>query len=823
MKKIFALLAGISATVALQAQQVRPATSGQIYNEIARLKNLTNVLYLAAHPDDENTRLLAYLANGQHINTAYLSLTRGDGGQNILGTEQGAALGLIRTHELLEARKLDGAGQYFTRAVDFGFSKNYKETFRHWNETQLAGDVVWVIRKFRPDVIITRFPPNEQAGHGQHAASAILAEDGFRMAGDKTKYPEQLEHYSAWQPKRLLFNSFRFGDRNTTSEDQFKLDVGQYSPVIGMGYGELAGISRSIHRSQGAGTPSTPGVQKEYFKLVAGEGVTNSLFDGIDITWGRVGRADIGTFIENILKQYDFNHPEKSLEDLLILRKEIRDVQDEYWREQKLEELDGIIMHTSGFMAELYTKQPETIAGANLPFTMRMLARAGMPVRVKYINWTTGDSTMNIRLKSDSLYTFERTIHIPDNTPVTEPYWLQYPATDGGHYVLSDNMLLGYPQTPNDLTATVGLEIGGEKFTVKVPLSYKKLDPVRGDIIEQLRIVPRASVAFTSGMFIADADGSVTTSVRVHPNKDMQNMHVVVFNDKMSASYYPLNLKKGIDTTIELKFTAAVLKDIKDDFYLSAGITEKEVQLKHSDLKRTQHMIQYDHLPTLQYFTNSSAKVLHRNWKVTAKRIAYVEGAGDLTDDILDASGLPVDVLKTADITAAKLKQYDAVITGIRIVNTDKHFPNLMPALMDYTRNGGTLIMQYNTLQDMSTTNFSPYPITLSSQRVTEEDAKIEFLQPQHRLLNYPNKITQEDFAGWVQERGLYFPTKWDDKYQPLFRMNDGDEKPLDGATLYAPYGKGHYVYTSLAFFRQLPAGNKGAIRLLMNMVSVGK
>ncbi|MCD6065027.1 MAG: family deacetylase, partial [Flavipsychrobacter sp.] len=297
MRRLFLPLAFLFSQFSF-AQQVRPANSAQIYNEIARLKNLTNVLYFAAHPDDENTRLLAWLANDQHIRTAYLSLTRGDGGQNILGTEQGAALGLIRTHELIEARKLDGAEQFFTRAIDFGFSKTHQETFKHWNEDQLVSDAVWVIRKFRPDVIICRFPPNEQAGHGQHAASAIIAEKAFHAAGDPTKYPDQLKYYGAWQPKRIVFNSFRFGDRNTITTDNIKVPVGQYSPLIGMGYGELAGISRSIHKSQGAGTPSTPGVQTEYFKHVAGEPMTNSLFDGIDISWKRVKNPEIDRQID---------------------------------------------------------------------------------------------------------------------------------------------------------------------------------------------------------------------------------------------------------------------------------------------------------------------------------------------------------------------------------------------------------------------------------------------------------------------------------------------------------------------------------------------
>lgn len=823
MKKLIALLSLAIAANTANAQQVRPAASATIYNEIAQLKNLTNVLYLAAHPDDENTRLLAYMANGQHIRTAYLSLTRGDGGQNILGTEQGAALGLIRTHELLEARKLDGAEQFFTRAVDFGFSKNYDETFRHWNKDLLTSDVVWVIRQYRPDVIICRFPPNENAGHGQHAASAILAEEAFKAAGDPSKYPAQLKQYGVWQPKRLLFNSFRFGNRNTTSEDQFKLDVGQYSPTIGMGYGELAGISRSIHRSQGAGTPSTPGVQKEYFKLVAGDSLSTSLFDGIDITWNRVNRPDIGVFIENILKRYDYNRPENSLEDLLILRKEISNISDAYWRKQKLAEVDNIILQCTGFMAELYTAQPQAIAGADIPFTLRMVSRANIPVRIKNINWINSDTSMNMRMKFDSLYSFTRSIHIPENTPVTEPYWMIDPSTDIAHFNIPSADLLGHSQTPNKLTVPVKLEIGQEQFVVNVPLSYKKLDPIKGDVIEQLRIVPELSVAFTSEFFVQNPDGSFTLSVRIRPNKDLKNMKLAIYNDALKDIIQPIHLRNGIDTIISFNISEADMSYVKGDMTFSAGLVFGERSIKQYGMTRTQHIINYDHLPTLQYFTPAKAKVVKADWKITAKRIGYIEGAGDLTDDILQTLGVKVDILKESDITATRLQQYDAIITGIRIVNTKKDFPNWMPALMNYVRNGGTLVMQYNTLQDMSTTNFSPYPITLSSQRVTEEDAKVQVLAPAHPLLNTPNKITDEDFTGWVQERGLYYPTKWDSQYTPLFRMNDKGEQPLDGATLYAPYGKGHYIYTSLAFFRQLPAGNKGAIRLLMNMLSAGK
>ncbi|MEI8280242.1 MAG: PIG-L family deacetylase [Bacteroidota bacterium] len=823
IRKMLLLLSGIGLSTSSFAQQVRPVSSATIYNEIAQLKNLTNVLYMAAHPDDENTRLLAWLANDQHIRTAYLSLTRGDGGQNILGSEQGSALGLIRTHELMEARKLDGAEQFFTRAVDFGFSKNPTETFKHWNDYLLTNDAVWVMRKFRPDVIISRFPPTSEAGHGQHSASAIIAAKAFADVGNKQKFIAQQQTYAAWQPKRLLFNSYRFGDRNTTSEDQFKLLVGQYIPTMGMGTGELAGISRSIHRSQGAGTPSTPGVQKEYFKLVAGDSLSTSLFDGIDITWNRVGKKEIGDKIQTILNKYNYNYPEASITDLLELKKEITTVQDDFWRKQKLEEVDKIILHCSGFMAELYTKQAQTVAGATLPFTLRMVGRTAIPVKVKNITWLIGDTTMNLNINKDSLISFDHNIKIPENTPVTEPYWMVKGMLQGDIYDITNDTLLGLPETPNNLNAFVKLEIGNETFTIPVPLSFKKLDPTRGDVVEALRIVPEVTLDFNSTMLVTEKDGSVKTNVHIHAYKDISNATLNIKENQLErVTISNINLKSGIDTTIGIMISATQTATFsKGDFYLDAHII-----VNGKDYNRAQKLIQYSHLPTLQYFNIVYAKVLRSNWKCTAKRIGFIEGAGDNTATILRAAGLEVDVLKESELAdPLKLKKYDAIITGVRAINTEKRMSYWMPVLLKYAENGGTLVMQYNTPQDMSTQQMGPYPFTINNDtknRVTEENADVTMLLPNHRLMTYPNKITDGDFNDWVQERGLYFPTKIDEHYTTLFRMNDTGEEPNDGCTIYTKYGKGHYIYTSLSFFRQLPVGNKGAIRLLMNMISVG-
>ncbi len=823
MRKIVAALLVSGLVSGASAQQVRPASSERIYHEMQQLQHLVNVLYVAAHPDDENTRLLAWLVNDQHMRTAYLSLTRGDGGQNILGSEQGDALGLIRTHELMEARKIDGAEQYFSRAIDFGFSKTNEETFKHWPQYLLTYDAVWVMRKYRPDVVICRFPPNTQAGHGQHAASAIIAAQAYKVTGDRTQYTEHLKYYDAWKPKRLIFNAYKFGTFSTQSEDMFKMTVGNYEPAMGYGTGEIAGISRSVHKSQGAGTPSVPGVLTEYFKLVAGDTFSTSLFEGIDMTWGRVGRPDIGTDLKTIADYFDFKKPEASLAALFSVRKKITEVKDNYWRTEKLKEIDQVILDCTGLMAEVYAKQPQTVAGVTLPFTLHVIARSHMPLSLNTIQWGNGDTVANMTVPFDSLLTFEHSVSIPSDAPLTQPYWLSNPHPEKDMFSIANDTLIGLPETPNNLNITLKLRINDVDFSLQVPLSYKKTDPVKGDVVEQLRIVPAATVAFNNSLIITNPDGSVQAEVRIHTYKDIKGGTLEIGSTKSPkavATLRDLNLASSTDTIVSIRIDAKALSaEAGNDFFLNAQLSSG------ADVyKKSMHLIQYSHLPSLQYFTEPFAKVLRANWKCTVKRIGFIEGAGDYMPTFLRLAGLEVDVLKETELTnAAKLKKYDAIITGIRAVNVEKRMSYWLPVLFEYAQNGGTLVMQYNTTQDLATTKVGPFPFTITSDRVTEEDAKMTVVDPKARLLNYPNVITDADFTDWVQERGLYFASKWDEKYKTLFSMHDEGEKPLEGGTLYAKVGKGNYVYTSLSFSRQIPAGNKGAIRLLMNMLSVGK
>src|SRR5690606_16391824 len=474
--KYFLLILSVLYSFSAFSQQIRPATSDGIYKEINMLKKLPRVLYLAAHPDDENTGLLAWLVNEQHINTAYLSLTRGDGGQNLIGSEQGPALGLIRTYELLEARKVDGAKQFFSTAIDFGFSKNPDDTFKQWNADNITADIVWVIRNFRPDIIITRFPPTAAAGHGQHWSSAILAEEAFKAAADKNRYPEQLKKVDVWQAKRLVGNTFRFGSENTTSEDQFKITIGQYDPGLGMGYGELAGLSRSMHQSQGAGTASVAGIRTEYFVPVLGDPIKTSLFDGIKSSWTDIQKPEIDHALDKLIAQYDFRKPGQSLPQLLALRKLIRSIDDKKLKEEKLLALDKIILSASGFMAEMVTKVPEAVAGDKQDFQLNVISRSESPVIIQKIQYPNHIEQVDKKLFPDSLTSFSYEVQIPENSEISEPYWLKHPFKNAAQYDVQVDSLIGLPLAPSSLNAQLSLLIGDESFKLNVPFSYKKLD-----------------------------------------------------------------------------------------------------------------------------------------------------------------------------------------------------------------------------------------------------------------------------------------------------------------------------------------------------------
>ena len=784
------------------AQQRTPPQSSRVYGQLMQLKSLTSVLYVAAHPDDENTRLLSWLATGRHIRTGYLSITRGDGGQNIIGSEQGAPLGLIRTHELLAARRMDGAEQYFARAIDFGYSKNPEETFRQWDIDVLTSDVVRIYQSFRPDVVICRFPKDSMAGHGQHSASAILAERAFAACMADPK---------AWKPKRLLFNAFRFGNRSTISEGMFRTEVGHYDPLLGMGYGELAGISRSLHKSQGAGTPQTPGVQPEFFATMAGEAPSKSLFDGIDTTWGRVGHPEIGVEIDRIINGFSMLYPERSLDALLALRRRISAVADEFWRRRKLEEINEIILSCIGLTADASVSTPTIVSGDSVAPLVRITTRAGRSITCAEVVFPWGAVRRDIVCPHDSLRTVEGA-KAPCIGPVTQPYWLAR-SPKGALFELTDEALLGQSITPPDLNVQLRFAFGSDTITTSVPLSFKKLDPLKGDVIEQLRIVPPASIEPMSRVVVRQA-GAVRIPIRVRAYTAVNNAELLCMDGSLLvARIGNISVRAKTDTLITVE--PAVRQTATVTFVL---------RVDGKDYSSSVRTITYDHLPTLQYTEPATVRVVVAPIEIRAKRIAYVAGAGELTPDFLRSIGVTVDEIDDETILKTdELLKYDAVLVGIRAVNTRKSMQFLMPALMSYVEQGGTLVMSYMTTQDMAIKSIGPFPFSVGRSRVTEEDAAVEIQLSDHPLLMWPNRIDAADFDGWVQERGLYFAENIDSRYETPLSMHDTNEGPNSGALVYARHGKGHYVYCALSLFRQVPAGVPGGMRLLANMLSLGK
>lgn len=815
----------LACSLIAKAQQFRPAKSADIYKQLQQLQRMGTVMYIAAHPDDENTRLITYLVHHDHINTIYLSLTRGDGGQNIIGNEQGAALGLIRTNEMMMARKLDGGKQLFTRFIDFGFTKSPIETFNFWNKQEVVNDIKNAIQQYKPDVLICRFPTTGEGGHGQHTASAIAALEAFNQL-------QASKNVSVWKPKRILFNAFKFGSANTIKAGQFELATNQYDPILGEAYGELAGRSRSEHKSQGAGTPQSYGISNENFELMAGSPLQTSLFDGIDTTWNRIGEKEIGQEIAKVISGFQFNTPQQSILPLIKIKNKIAQsiqLKSKSKREssinvdrlmEKLTDINALIISCAGVQIELLAANPTAIIGESLEIEMKAIARSPN-VKINEIIAAQGSQAISehVTLSSDKLWSRRFNYTIPKSNEITQPYWLTKAGTDNQFHYPSPykNEAL----SKNDFIMVAILEIDGAKFPVEVPVSYKKLDPTRGDVIEAVRIMPNVDLEPLSSSITVQNGSPFELNVSVFSRIDFDNASLEISNEigAVIASKNGISSKKNERKIVNISIPKQVINGIANPEKLYYNL-----KTNGQDYDKQLHLIQYPHIPTLQYFTKASTNVLTKNWETKVQNIGYIAGAGDKVAESLSELGLNVTQLADADLsTVNNLKQYDAIVCGVRFANTRKDLEKRLPELWKYIDQGGTVLMQYNTSIGLELKNFSPLLIEISRDRVTDENAKVTFTQSNSKVLQQPNKIDQRDFQNWVQERGVYYPGTWDKAFQTVLSMSDPDEKPLESGILYAQYGKGYFIYSPLAFFRQLPAGNPGAIRLFLNLLSVGK
>ena len=824
MRFLIVLLCCVS--LPLHAQKPKKPSSSEIYEQLQQLNFLGTALYLAAHPDDENTALISYLVNDVHARTGYLALTRGDGGQNLIGPEIRELLGVIRTQELLAARRTDGGEQRFTRANDFGYSKNPKETLEFWEKDEVLRDVVWAIRNFKPDVIINRFDHRSPGStHGHHTLSAMLGVQAFDLVGDASVFPDQLKYTETWQPKRLFFNtSWWFYGSREAFEDANKnnlvsVDVGSYYPAYGLSNTEISALSRSQHKSQGFGNTGSRGEQIEYLELLKGDLPSNgNLFEGIDTSWNRVkDGAAIGKILNEVEANYDFKNPAASLPGLLKAYPLIQNLEDTHWRELKTKQLTQLIKACAGLYVEAATGQQTAVANENISLNLEAINRSEFPIRLQSVVLPGGEKievAENLAFNSD----FEKQVNINTGAAdLTTAYWLKDEGSVG-MYKVTNQKLIGLPETPREFKAVFNLQMGDQLIPITTDLVYKYNDRVDGEVYEPFEIVPEASVAVKDPVIIfANAQPkTITAEVTAYTSNLKAQVMLQVPQGWQVSTPQQISIAqkgetKGVDFTVTPPANA------------SEGELKPQLQINGKTITTKTVTIDYDHIPLQTLVLPSTNKLVRLDIAKKGNYIGYIAGAGDVIPESLQQIGYTVVTVDPGQITPENLAEFDAVVMGVRAYNVVEELQYKQPILLDYVKNGGTMIVQYNTARGFNFPNLGPYPLQLSSDRVTDETAKVKVLDPDAEILNYPNKITQNDFDGWVQERGLYFPDQYDSSYEPVISIGDEGEKPSEGSLLIAKYGEGHYIYTGLSFFRELPAGVSGAYRLFANMLSIGK
>src|SRR5690554_2994345 len=806
-------------SVQLFAQAPKKLSSNEIYHEIQKLNFLGSVLYVAAHPDDENTKLISYFGNHVKANSAYISLTRGDGGQNLIGPEMGELLGVIRTQELLKARSIDGGKQFFSRAYDFGFSKVPDETFEIWDKQQVLNDLVQCIRNFRPDVIINRFDHRTPGTtHGHHTASAILSVEAFDIVKNDKNAPRRLFYNtSPWAfPTQEAFDK-------ADKSNHVIIDANVFYPILGKSNGEIAAFSRSQHKCQGFGSTGNRGSENEYLELIKGDlpPTRNDVFEGINTSWTRIpeGKA-IGDILEKVEKNFNFRDPSVHLKDLTTAYTLIQQIKDEYWRNQKSEHIKNIILACSGLYLEAVSNSENVTKSESFDLDFEATNRSEATIRLKEVSFLGKKIIKNQVLENNKALRFkENNITLPADTDYSNPYWLKEEKTKG-MFVVKNEALRNLPQTENDLPVTFVLDIEGTTIDFTKNITYKFNSPENGETYRPFLVLPDVVVDFEDDVVVFADNKPKEVVAKVKALQDNTQGEVWVDTPRgwtitPDKSTFDI-LKKGEEVLITFRLTPP------EDADNATLKVVAQANGKQFDQKLIE--IDYGHIPKQSVLKKAQAKSVRLDLKKSKTNIAYVMGATDEIPKGLQQIGYTVTQLSVNDITSENLANFETVILGIRAYNTLPELKLKSRILNTYVENGGTVIMQYITSgfrRNLDVSDFVPYPLTIGRERVTDEEAKVSFIKPIHKVLKEPNIISEKDFEGWVQERGLYFGAEWSKEYESVFRMNDKGESKKEGSLLIAQHGKGHFVYTGISFFRQIPNGTSGAYRLLVNLIEL--
>lgn len=789
--------------------------SSVLYHKLLRFKDTKRVLFVAAHPDDENTRLIAYLANAEHAEVAYLSLTRGDGGQNLIGKELGIELGMIRTHELLRARETDGGRQFFTRALDFGFSKNPDETFNNWDRDKLLSDVVWMVRKFQPDIIINRFNTIPGTTHGHHTSSAILSVEAFDKAADPSVFPDQLKYTKPWQAKRIFWNAYNWGGQYEpeVGKTYFTFAVGEYNPLLGTTYSQIAADSRTMHKSQGFGSTSQIGEGNDFIELVKGPTFKDHPFEDISNRWEQLPNGSkVIEAIEGALIDFDFTSPENNLEKLLHI-KSLLDAQnsEDLWLVEKKKYLDKLILEAMGVKAEFIVKKEIGFPGETITTELVFNNPAQIPLTVSTFGGKIFSQNINKEAKNNIPVTQNLEINIPRDYPVSQPFWLEKPL-DGSLFDIQELAKIGQPVNGPSIEGSLVLSINGQVIQMNLPLLYKYNDQVDGEIKQPFTLVPEVNVKLDKNnlFLIQGADQTLNVEVSFR-NRILDGK--LALEGVESGQFRIVNEEKD-EKRNRLVYTIEFLDSDQEKKEILVSFQTNDGQKFNLDTKR----IIYRHIPNLTYFTSTTLGLVKMDLKLSNQRIGYISGAGDDVPEVLRNLGYQVSILENEELKKERLKSFQTIIIGIRAFNVNQDLADNVDQLMEYVQEGGNLIVQYNTISPLLTRDLGPYPFSLSRNRVTVENSQV-VADLAHPVLSRPNKISLSDFEGWVQERGLYFTSNWDNNYTSPLTMQDPGEKANKGSLIFAKYGKGTYTYSGISWFRQLPAGVPGAVKLFVNLI----